>query len=96
MRDERLFDPRTATRRRRCRASTHPIVTTLDIGANCPSHSLRSSRRQWSHYGALTQGAIALFALLSLAHDPLFQAPVSMALMLAIGLGLKDAALPRA
>ena len=36
-----------------------------------------------------------LFALLSLAHDPLFQAPVSMALMLAIGLGLKDAASPR-
>ena len=42
-------------------------------------------------YGALTQGAIAFFALLSLAHDPLFQAPVSMALMLAIGLGLKTA-----
>ncbi len=39
-------------------------------------------------YGALTQGSIALFAILSLAHDPLFQAPVSMALMLAIGLGL--------
>ena len=42
-------------------------------------------------YGALTQGSIAFFALLSLAHDPLFQAPVSMALMLAIGLGLKAA-----
>ncbi len=39
-------------------------------------------------YGALTQGSIAFFALLSLAHDPLFQAPVSMALMLVIGLGL--------
>lgn len=39
-------------------------------------------------YGALTQGSIAFFAVLSLAHDPLFQAPVSMALMLAIGLGL--------
>ena len=43
-------------------------------------------------YGALTQGSIALFAMLSLAHDPLFQAPVSMALMLAIGLGLKEVA----
>jgi O-antigen ligase len=39
-------------------------------------------------YGALTQGAIAFFGVLSLAHDPLFQAPVSMALILAIGLGL--------
>jgi O-antigen ligase len=47
-------------------------------------------------YGALTQGAIAFFALLSLAHDPLFQAPVSMALMLAIGLGLKAAKPPLA
>lgn len=42
-------------------------------------------------YGALTQGAIAFFAVLSLAHDPLFQAPVSMAIVLAIGLGLKSA-----
>lgn len=41
-------------------------------------------------YGALTQGSIVFFALLSLAHDPLFQAPVSMALMLAIGLGLAE------
>jgi O-antigen ligase len=41
-------------------------------------------------YGALTQGAIAFFGLLSLAHDPLFQAPVSMALVLAIGLGLSS------
>ena len=40
-------------------------------------------------YGALTQGSIAFFAVLSLAHDPLFQAPVSMALVLAIGLGLR-------
>ncbi|MDP1823037.1 MAG: O-antigen ligase family protein [Archangium sp.] len=39
-------------------------------------------------YGAMTQGSIVFFALLSLAHDPLFQAPVSMAMMLAIGLGL--------
>jgi O-antigen ligase len=39
-------------------------------------------------WGALTQGSIAFFAVLSLAHDPLFQAPVSMALVLAIGLGL--------
>lgn len=39
-------------------------------------------------YGALTQGAIVFFAIVSLAHDPLFQAPVSMALVLAIGLGL--------
>jgi O-antigen ligase len=42
-------------------------------------------------YGALTQGALAFFALLSLAHDPLFQAPVSMAVVLAIGLGMKAA-----
>lgn len=45
-------------------------------------------------YGALTQGALVLFALLSLAHDPLFQAPMSMALVLAIGLGMKAAAQP--
>jgi len=41
-----------------------------------------------SPYGALTIGAIASFAVLSLAHDPLFQAPVSMGLVLVIGLGL--------
>ena len=39
-------------------------------------------------FGALTQGSIAFFALLSLAHDPLFQAPVSMAVVLVIALGL--------
>ncbi len=42
-------------------------------------------------FGALTQGALALFAVLSLAHDPLFQAPVSMALVLCVGLGLTRA-----
>lgn len=42
-------------------------------------------------YGALTQGAIALFGVLSLAHDPLFQAPMSMALVLCMGLGLRAA-----
>ena len=49
-----------------------------------------AARARGRPYGALTQGSIALFALLSLAHDPLFQAPVSMALMLVIGLGLAD------
>lgn len=39
-------------------------------------------------FGALTQGALGLFAVLSLAHDPLFQAPVSLALVLCIGIGL--------
>lgn len=43
--------------------------------------------------GALTQGSIVFFMILSMAHDPLFQAPVSMALMLAIGLGLSEAKL---
>lgn len=37
--------------------------------------------------GALTQGAVAHFTILSLAHDPLFQAPLSMALVICIGLG---------
>lgn len=42
-------------------------------------------------YGALTQGGLFLFGVLSLAHDPLFQAPMSMALVLAMGLGLRAA-----
>ncbi len=44
--------------------------------------------RAWRRaLGPLAVGALALFATLSLAHDPLFQAPVSMALVLALGLG---------
>lgn len=39
---------------------------------------------------ALTLGALALFGVLSLAHDPLFQAPFSMALVLVVGLGLSS------
>ncbi len=38
--------------------------------------------------GALTIGGIGLFAVLSLVHDPLFQAPFSMGLVLLLGLGL--------
>ncbi len=46
----------------------------------------------------LAWGALVLFTLLSLAHDPLFQAPFSMALVLALGLGLSSFAVatPRA
>lgn len=39
--------------------------------------------------GGLTQGAIVSCSIISLAHDPLFHAPFSLALALAIGLGLK-------
>jgi len=38
--------------------------------------------------GALTIGCIGLFVVLSLVHDPLFQAPFSMGLVLMLGLGL--------
>ena len=38
--------------------------------------------------GAMAIGAIALFVVLSMAHDPLYQAPFSMGLALIIGLGL--------
>jgi O-antigen ligase len=38
--------------------------------------------------GALVVGALAVFTLLSLAHDPLFHAPFSFALVLILGLGL--------
>lgn len=47
-------------------------------------------RARTAKLGALTLGALALFVTLSLAHDPLFQAPFSMALVLALGLGLAD------
>jgi O-antigen ligase len=36
------------------------------------------------------QSCLAFFALLSLAHDPLFHAPFSMALMLVLGVGLSQ------
>jgi O-antigen ligase len=39
--------------------------------------------------GAAALGALAYFALLSQVHDPLFQAPFSIALALALGLGFK-------
>lgn len=45
-------------------------------------------RARGKRYGALTLGALALFVTLSLAHDPLFQAPFSMALVLMLGLGV--------
>ena len=38
--------------------------------------------------GLLTIGGLVHFAVLSLAHDPLFQAPYSMGLVLLLGLGL--------
>lgn len=44
--------------------------------------------------GALTLGALAQFAVLSLVHDPLFQAPYSMALVLVLGAGLSSARQP--
>ncbi|MGV3619412.1 MAG: O-antigen ligase family protein [Archangium sp.] len=44
-------------------------------------------RARRARYGALALGALALFVTLSLAHDPLFQAPFSMALVLLMGLG---------
>ncbi len=47
-------------------------------------------RARGRRFGALTHGALALFVTLSLAHDPLFQAPFSMALVLVLGLGLFD------
>jgi O-antigen ligase len=51
--------------------------------------------RAWRRpLGAVTLGALALFVTLSLAHDPLFQAPVSMALVLCLGLGLSAAPPP--
>lgn len=53
--------------------------------------------RAWRRpLGAVTLGALALFVTLSLAHDPLFQAPVSMALVLCLGLGLAERAPPAA
>ena len=48
-------------------------------------------RRAWkTSYGSMTMGAVCIFAVLSTTHDPLFHAPFSMALVLAIGLGLRD------
>lgn len=44
-------------------------------------------RARRARIGALSLGALALFVTLSLAHDPLFQAPFSMALVLLLGLG---------
>lgn len=40
--------------------------------------------------GVLAAGVLAQFAVLSLVHDPLFQAPYSMALVLGLGLGLSE------
>lgn len=52
--------------------------------------------RAWRRpLGPVTVGALALFVTLSLAHDPLFQAPVSLALVLCVGLGLSETAPPR-
>lgn len=48
------------------------------------------ARRGWR--SPLTLGAITFFALLSLAHDPLFQAPFSMALVAILAVGVADAA----
>lgn len=49
--------------------------------------------RAWrSRDGALTLSTLALFVGLSLAHDPLFQPTFSMALVLALGAGLRDPA----
>jgi len=49
--------------------------------------------RAWRRpLGALAVGALALFVTLSLAHDPLFQAPVSLALALCLGVGLGESA----
>jgi len=45
--------------------------------------------RGWS--SPLTVGALTFFALLSLAHDPLFQAPFSMALVGILAVGVTDA-----
>jgi O-antigen ligase len=39
--------------------------------------------------GAAAEGVLAYFALLSQVHDPLFQAPFSMALVLAVSMGLR-------
>ena len=48
-------------------------------------------RRAWkTSYGSMTMGAVCIFEVLSTTHDPLFHAPFSMALVLAIGLGLRD------
>lgn len=44
-------------------------------------------RARRARHGALALGSLALFVTLSLAHDPLFQAPFSMALVLLMGLG---------
>ncbi|MFT3706845.1 MAG: O-antigen ligase family protein [Archangium sp.] len=41
--------------------------------------------------GVLTLGALAQFVVLSLVHDPLFQAPYSMSLVLLLGAGLSSA-----
>ncbi len=48
------------------------------------------ARRGWG--SPLTLGALTFFALLSLAHDPLFQAPFSMALVGILAVGVADAA----
>lgn len=46
-------------------------------------------KRGWR--SPLTLGAVTFFALLSLAHDPLFQAPFSMALVGILAVGVADA-----
>lgn len=45
-------------------------------------------RARKAPWGAVTLGALAQFGVLSLVHDPLFQAPYSMGLVLILGLGL--------
>lgn len=51
--------------------------------------------RAWRRpLGAVALGALALFVTLSLAHDPLFQAPVSLALVLCLGVGLSPTGPP--
>ncbi|MFZ5440174.1 MAG: O-antigen ligase family protein [Myxococcota bacterium] len=47
-----------------------------------------AARARSLELGALTVGGLVQFAVLSLAHDPLFQAPYSQGLVLLLGLGL--------
>jgi O-antigen ligase len=49
--------------------------------------SLARRIRLGSAEGAFAAGALAFFVLLGLVHDPLFQAPVSMSIVLALGIG---------
>jgi len=50
---------------------------------------LRASRRAGAE-GVLTISSLVLFVGLSMAHDPLFQPTFSMAIVLALGAGLRD------